>query len=159
MIGIQARGGDKLQEMRGYARNLTGMVLAGNGTVIELVRSKYAQRLQGSICIIVGDDLGLLQKLARVAAEAFGCMVINRVLPMPDTSAHDYAAFGLSPLQHRCYSAQRMLADVEVLANTDVFVGVRQSNVASLVASVRSFVYHKDKATEYDISGSVLRPF
>ena len=159
VIGIQARGGDKFQEMHGYASHLTGTVLAGNGSVFEVIRRNYAQHLQGSICIMVGDDLGLSQKLAHVATEAFGCMVINRVLPMPNTSAHHYAIFNESPLQHRCYSAQRVLADVEVLANADVFVGVRQSNVASLVASVRRFVYHKDKATEYDISGSVLRPF
>ena len=159
VIGIQARGGDKFLEMHGYASRLTGTVLAGNGTVFQVIRRNYAQHLQGSICIIVGDDLGLSLNLTQVATEAFGCMVINRVLPMPNTSAHHYATFNESPIQHRCYSAQRVLADVEVLANADVFVGVRQSNVASLVASVRRFVYHKDKATEYDISGSVLRPF
>ena len=159
VIGIQARGGDKLQEMSGYASQLTGTVLAGNGTVFEVIRRNYARHLQGSVCIMVGDDLDLSHKLTQVATEMFGCMVINRVLPMPDTSAHNFATFNISPLQHRCYSAQRLLADVEVLANADVFVGVRQSNVASQVASVRRFVYHTDKAIEYEISGSVLRPF
>ena len=159
VIGIQARGGDKLQEQKGYATQLAALLAGGPSAFAAVRRDLGEEKLAGSLCIVVGDDVAVAESMAKVAADALGCLIMNRAIPGPERSAHDAEAFNASPLAHRCYAAQRIIADVEVLAAADIFVGARLSNVASLVAGLRRFVYNKSKATEYDLYGSVLKPF
>ena len=159
VIGIQARGGDKLQEQKGYATQLAALLAGGPSAFAAVKKDMGEERLAGSLCIVVGDDMTVAKKMAKVAADALGCLIVNRAIPGPERSAHDADAFNASPLAHRCYAAQRIITDVEVLAAADIFVGARLSNVASLVAGLRRFVYNKSKASEYDLYGSVLKPY
>ena len=159
VIGIQARGGDKLQEQKGYAIQLAALLAGGPSVFAAVKKDLGEEKLAGSLCIVVGDDVVVAEKMAKVAADALGCLIINRAIPGPERSAHDAEAFNASPLAHRCHAAQRIITDVEVLAAADIFVGARLSNVASLVAGLRRFVYNKSKVSEYDLYGSVLKPF
>ena len=156
VIGIQARGGDKLEEQLHYASLLKGDSLAAHMGAFQSVKEQYHDRLSSSICILVGDDMNVAEQMTKVATAAFGCMVINRVLPMPETEAHQESHFNSLPVRQRCYSTFRVLADVEVLANTDIFIGMRNSNVASMVAAIRRFIYGKEKASEFELSGTEM---
>ena len=159
VIGIQARGGDKLQEQKGYAAQLVALLAGGPSAFATVKEDVGEERLAGSLCIVVGDDMALAEKMAKVAADALGCLIINRAIPGPERTAHDAGPFNAYTLAHRYYAAQRIVTDVEVLAAADNFVGARLSNVASLVAGLRRFGYNKSKVSEYDLFGSVLKPF
>ena len=159
VIGIQARGGDKLEEQGHYAGLLKGGSLAAHTGAFRSVKDLYQERLHDSICILVGDDMNVAEQMARVATAAFGCLVINRVLPMPESQAHQESKFNSLPIRQRCFSTFRVIADVEVLANAEIFMGLRDSNVASMVAVVRRFVYKRDKSSEFDLSGTELKVY
>ena len=187
-MAFRPAGGDKLQEQKGYATQLAAL-LAGGPSAFAAVRKDLGEEtLAGSLCIVVVDDVAVAERMAKVAADALGCLIMNRAVPGPERSAHDVEALNASLLAHRSYAAQRIIADVEVLAAADIirlltaiyvpgtsgsaktvtltaagrpgtstsrgrapdvphgsqtkFVGARLSNVASLVAGLRRFVYN-----------------
>ena len=143
--GNQARGGDKLLEQKGYATQLAAL-LAGGPSAFDTVKKNLGERrLAGSLCIVVGDDVAVAKQMAKVAANALGCLTVNKGILGPERSAHDAKAFNTSPLAHRCYAAQEIMADFEVLAAADIFVGARLFNVFSLIAGLRTSVCNNSR--------------
>ena len=73
-----SRGGDKLQEQEGYAAQLQAVaLLAGGPSAFAPVRKELGEeKLAGSLCILVGDDVMVAKKMALVAADALGCHII-----------------------------------------------------------------------------------
>ncbi|EIE18059.1 hypothetical protein COCSUDRAFT_34622, partial [Coccomyxa subellipsoidea C-169] len=156
-IGIQARGGDKMSEQGDWANKITSK---GHSRAFDQVKKHLPPDVHGKVvCIIVGDDYNLANSLARLATATFDCLIINRVMPSPRSISHDQGIYNSSPLQERCHGTFRILADVEMLANTNFFVGYRNSNVATMVSLIRRFIYKKNKGSEFDFSESSLKPY
>ncbi len=80
---------------------------------------------QNGTCVVVGDDHALVEETRALAQEALGCRLYAARLPFDRPRGHSQQDFNTSPLRSRCAAVHHLVADMELLAHTDYFVGAR----------------------------------
>lgn len=54
-------------------------------------------------------------------------------------------------LQEKCRASKELIKDLEMMANTDFFIGSSNSGVPAVVATLRSVLYSKSQVTLADV--------
>ena len=71
---------------------------------------------------MVGDDHALMTETGALVRKAMGCRLFA-ARPFDRPSGHLQHDFNESPVRSRCAATHHLMADIELLAHTDFFVG------------------------------------
>ena len=103
--------------------------MAGDGHALILAYDMMNAKLpgvwgawQGGTCVVVGDDHALMAETGALARKAIGCRLFA-ARPFDRPSGHLQHDFNESPVRSRCAATHHLMADIELLAHTDFFVG------------------------------------
>ena len=77
---------------------------------------------QDGTCVMVGDDHALVAETGALARKAIGCR-LYAARPFDRPSGHLQHDFNEAPVRSRCAATHHLMADIELLAHTDFFVG------------------------------------
>ncbi|KAK9823388.1 hypothetical protein WJX72_002422 [[Myrmecia] bisecta] len=114
-IAFHVRGGDKFDEDQRGKRASTYPE--------HLVASFEAQHptVQGGTCILIGDDHKLINQTQDLVRRHLKCKVMLRGIT--SGSRHEQVEFNRLPLEDRCAATQRLIVDLEIMAQAEYFVG------------------------------------
>ncbi|KAK9838524.1 hypothetical protein WJX81_005090 [Elliptochloris bilobata] len=145
-IGFHVRGGDKFHEDRDGNRTST--------TADDYVRAfqdNYPD-VRGGTCVVVGDDHALVAETGALARRALGCRLYAARLPFDRPDGHSQQEFNVASVRSRCAATHHLVADIELLAHTDYFVGTLNSGLPHLIDKLRYLLYSKHRRTFVDAS-------
>lgn len=116
----------------------------------DMPHSRVLAPQQGGACIFVGDDHKLIDETAAIASKALTCKIVKRrkfhkksgfvqvqllnslakmitlsspAVRLPKLAVLMQADFNQEPLEQRCQSSKHLIADMELMAHADYFIG------------------------------------
>ncbi|EIE21321.1 hypothetical protein COCSUDRAFT_56544 [Coccomyxa subellipsoidea C-169] len=117
---------------------------------------------QGGTCLLFGDEHKALVEMERLVREHIGCRVAHGSRYYR-AEGHHQQSFNTQPIQEKCRATKELIADLELMANADYFVGSSTSGVPGVVAAMRLVLYKKSQVTMADVTyndmGSKLRRY
>ena len=142
VIAIQARGGDKVIELKGHLDGSRHYPMEAGMRKLSL-----NTELHGATCVIIGDELTYAEAISHAAKLILKCgRVVIRHHGM-SRYGHTQAAFNSKPLEERCTATQNYIADLEILAWADYMIVNDRSNVAEFANYIRRCKYHHPRET------------
>lgn len=116
IIAFQLRGGDKIR----YGETVPYDFEDG---VMRIAEDSY---FHNGTCIIIGDDSNLSDQIRPLLQNELFCTVIDRIEPY---RAHIQDSFNKEAVNQRCLRTKQVLVDIEILASSDISMGLIGSNV------------------------------
>ncbi|KAK9908258.1 hypothetical protein WJX75_004935 [Coccomyxa subellipsoidea] len=107
--------------------------------------------VKGGTCVFAGDSHRRIDDMAAAAQKRIGCKVFKRK-KFYRKSGYSQEDFNQGSSEQRCSSTMHLLADMEIMARSDYFIGSFESNLPHIIQTMRFALYLKDRRTFVDAS-------
>ncbi|BDA44816.1 hypothetical protein COCOBI_06-2940 [Coccomyxa sp. Obi] len=107
--------------------------------------------VKGGTCVFAGDSHKRIDDVAAAAQKRLGCKVFKRK-KFYRKSGYSQEDFNRESSEQRCSSTMHLLADMEIMARSDYFIGSFDSNLPHIIQTMRFALYLKDRRTFVDAS-------
>lgn len=101
--------------------------------------------------LFAGDSHKRIDDTAAAAQKRIGCKVFKRK-KFYRKAGYSQEEFNQGTTEQRCSSTMHLLADMEIMARSDYFVGSFDSNLPHIIQTMRFALYLKDRRTFVDAS-------
>ncbi|KAK9823931.1 hypothetical protein WJX72_006433 [[Myrmecia] bisecta] len=124
-VAFHVRGGDKFEG--GQREKMTSTL---SDTLLTSFISAHPN-VKAKTCLLLGDDHKLINQTQMLVENQFACRAVLRGIHTG--SAHRQQQFNELSLEKRCLATQRLIIDIETMANVEYFVGSPTSGILHLL--------------------------